>query len=120
MWRVLYDDGIGIDDQNTYWTELPKDKPISKVTLFSGNNPFIGRELSGMDKYYYVKEAITTIGVSSPSKHTIVAEIIGGVNLIEQTIEELRYDCQYKSITSVIKPLSEYKYSEDILLPGKK
>lgn len=117
MWRVVYEDDSAVDDQNTYWTDLPKDKLIVKVTLFNGS-PFVGRELSGMDSYYYVKEAVGIVGSSATP--TLEAEIMGGVNLETQTIEELRFNHRTKEVTVCSKQFSEYAYSKEILLPGKK
>ena len=117
MWRVVHEDGSAVDDQNTYWTDLPKDKLIVKASLYLGD-AFVNKTLSGFDSYYYAKEAVGIVGSSAAP--TLEAEIMGGINLETQTVEEIRFNHRTKELTVCSKPLSQYGYSKEILLPGKK
>ncbi|SRR6266576_1805349 len=119
MWKAFFEDGSIQNSVLTYWTDLPKDKKIVKLWLASPKGQV--RELWNMDSYYYVIEAVTLVGGgSSSAPSTIKAEIAGGINLESQTLKELRLNCSTDLIEVVTKPLVAYRYSAEILIPGKK
>lgn len=117
MWKVLLEDGSSVDSGEKYWTDLSKENKIVKLQFASSDPPDWVEELSGMHSYYYVVEAIAEI----PSMNTRTeAEIIGGIDLEKDTITEIRFNYLNETIEQSCRPLSEFKYSMDILIPGKK
>lgn len=119
MWRAVFEDGTSADSSQMYWTDIPKDKKIEKLTLSPLEKEFVGKVLSGLDSYYYVIEAIAVVS-SGKTVGNLEAEIIGGVNLELKTFSELRFNHRTGVLEETTKPMSEFKYSKDILIPGKK
>jgi hypothetical protein len=111
MWKAHYADGSTANSTSGYWTNLPKDKPISKLSL---GGP--ATELVNKDSYYFVTEAFATVG----GPPTIESFLIGGLDKETQMLTEIRFELRTKKFEKYSKPLKEYKYSVDILIPGVK
>jgi hypothetical protein len=113
MWIAEFEDGTVVDSTQMHWTDLKKDKKIVNLAFLKGTEG-----IKNMDSFYYVEEAVCEI---PPSSHYYVeAGIIGGVDISSQTIKEYRLEYRTGALRAFSKPISEFRYSKDILVPGKK
>jgi len=115
MWLANFLDGSSVSSKSTNWTELPKDKKLTGVQLSHPLFPKLYLCLGDLDKYYFAKESLAFFG---SEQGTVVAEIAGGHDLRLGIGIEMRLEYTGSVVTKVY-PLSEFKYSPDILHEGK-
>lgn len=119
MWLANFENGIAISSKHTFWTQLKDKANGSKMTalqLTSPHYPDLSFCLSGLDRYYFVTEAVTMLTDGSSS---VVAEIIGGHN------EDLGFGVEIRlEYTGTVKfksyAIDKFKYSKEILVDGSK
>jgi hypothetical protein len=117
VWTANFEDGSSATSKSTFWTQLPKDKKMTGLQLRHPLLPNLYLNLSNMDQFYFVTEAIQFM--SSSNSETVVAEVIGGVDLELKIVTEIRLDYT-GSVKVRTKSIDSYNYSKDILIPGLK
>lgn len=120
MWTANFEDGTAISSKQTFWTKLPEEKKkLTAVQLSHPHFPKLYISLANLDRYYFVTEAISFIQGGEGSSSTIVAELIGGFDEQLGVVTEIRLDYR-GTVKSRLYPISDFKYSKDILVNGVK
>ncbi len=117
MWLANFEDGSSLSSKNTFWTQIPKDKRVSGVQLTHPHLPNLYVNLSSLDEYYFVNEAVSLLMGGSGSR--IVAEIIGGHDAKLGVGVEVRLSYT-GSINVRIFSWNKFRYSQDILVIGSR
>ena len=119
MWLANFEDGKTISSKHTFWTQLKEKADGAMMTglqLTSAASPNLDLCLSGLDRYYFVTEAITML---TDAQSHVVAEIIGGHNLELGVGVEIRLEYT-GSVKTRIYPVEKFKYAKEILVDGSK
>lgn len=121
MWLANFEDGSSVTSKSCFWTQLREHHKGSKIAGVQLSHPHFQNlylNLTDLDKYYFVTEAITFLNSETKqSGSQVVAEIIGGHNVELGVGIEVRLD--YKgSVKSRVYKLENYKYSPEILVEG--
>jgi hypothetical protein len=119
MWLANFEDGSSVTSKSCFWTQLrEKGKKLTGIQLSHPHFQNLYLNLSDLDRYYFVTEAIAFLQAEgNQSSSQVVAEIIGGHNMILGVGIEIRLD--YKgSVKSRIYKLDKYRYAADILVDG--
>lgn len=118
MWLANFVDGSSVSSKSTFWTQLPKEKKISGLQLSHPHFAKLFLNLAGMDKYYFLAEAIALIPQNGAgSTPSVVAEVIGGHDIELGVGIEIRLDYTGNvRVRHYAIPL--YRYSQEILFDG--
>lgn len=118
MWLANLEDGSTVAETKQYWTDFKKETRMTGLVLTHPRIPKIFISLSNYDKYYFAREAISTIGGGS-SESRILADIIGGHDEALGIGIEVRMEAS-GSVKIKSYPIAKFKYSPSILYNGKK
>lgn len=118
MWLANLEDGRTISEHKSYWTDLKPETKMTGLQLIHPNLPKMFICLSNYDKYYFAREAISTLP-SISGKPRIVAEIIGGHDSSLGIGIEVRLEMS-GSVRVKTYPIARFKYAPTILHDGKR
>lgn len=117
MWLANFEDGTAITSKTTFWTQLNKEKKLTGLQLKHPMVPNLFLNLKALDAYYFAQEAMASPQFEDPSKPVVLAEIIGGHDLLLKVGIEIRLDMR-GSVKVTPYALESFRYSPQILVPG--